>query len=198
MAIPQPVKRYTPAEYYELERAADYKSDYYKGEIFAMAGGSRRHSTITSNITGELRQRLKGSPCAVYESNLRLMIKSTGLRTYPDASVYCGKMERDFEDASGETFTNPTVVFEVLSPSTETYDRNTKARSFRQIESLKALVFVAQNEPHVEVSVRTSDGWVLQEYDGLAAVIALPMIGIDLPMSEVYDRVDFSEKEDVA
>src|SRR4051812_24533660 len=121
MSVAEPVKRYTPQEYYVLERAAAYKSDYYKGEIFAMSGGTVAHSRISSNLVREVGNRLKGSPCDAYESNLRLKVKATGLRCYPDASVYCGKLERDPEDSSGETVTNPTVLFEVLSPSTEAY-----------------------------------------------------------------------------
>src|SRR5689334_6778896 len=89
MGLPKPTKRYTVEEYYRLEWAATYKSDYYAGEIFAMAGGTVRHSLIATNIAGELRHRLKGKPCAAFESNLRLKVKPTGLRTYPDASVYC-------------------------------------------------------------------------------------------------------------
>src|SRR3954467_5527896 len=109
MTVAQPVTRFTPAEYYRLEREATYKSDYYKGEIFAMSGGTSRHSLICANLTRELGNRLKGTPCATYEANLRVKIKSTGLRTYPDASVFCSPLERDDEDSLGETCTNPTV-----------------------------------------------------------------------------------------
>src|SRR4051812_271610 len=98
MSRAQSTKHYTPAEYYELERAADYKSDYYRGEIFAMSGGTARHSLISNNISGETRQRLKGKPCRAYESNLRIKVKATGLRTYPDATVICGPIEFDEED----------------------------------------------------------------------------------------------------
>src|SRR4051794_35245398 len=130
MTSPQPVKRFTPAEYYALEREADYKSDYYRGEIFAMAGGSAGHSLITANIGGEVRQRLKGKPCRAYESNLRLGVLATGLRCYPDLSIYCGPLQFDPEDKSGETATNPTLLFEVLSKSTEGYDRGAKAENY--------------------------------------------------------------------
>src|SRR5260370_5312452 len=131
MGLPKQTKRYTPAEYYELERKADYKSDYYDGEIFGMAGGTERHSLICTNVGGEIRQRLKGTPCAAYESNLRLKVKATGLRTYPDVSVYCGELERDPDDPQGETMTNPTLLFEVLSPSTEASALPTTAPHYR-------------------------------------------------------------------
>jgi Uma2 family endonuclease len=192
-------RRYTPAEYYELERTATYKSDYYKGEIFAMSGGTARHSLISNNISGETRQRLKGKPCRAYESNLRIKVTPTGLRTYPDASVVCGPLELDEEDPNGETCTNPTVLFEVLSPSTELSDRNVKARSYPQIESLRAFALVRQDEPHVELYTRNQDGtWRFQWYDGLSASIPLPMLQIDLPLSEIYAGVDFSDPDTAA
>src|SRR5436190_2986106 len=126
MGLPQPIRRFTPAEYYRMERDAPYKSDYYTGEIFAMAGGTARHSLICSNHVRELGNRLIDTPCVVYESNLRLKVKATGLRTYPATSVYCDPMERDEEDPYAETYTNPSVLFEVLSKSTEGYDRGLK------------------------------------------------------------------------
>jgi Uma2 family endonuclease len=196
MSRVQSTRRYTPAEYYELERVADYRSDYYKGEIFAMSGGTPSHSLICANLVGELRQRLKGKPCTAYEANLRLKITATGLRTHPDASVYCGKMEPDPEDSAAETFTNPTALFEVLSPSTELYDRNVKARSYLQIESLRAFALVHQDEPHVELYTRGDDGtWPFQRCDGLSSSIPLPMLQIELPLAEIYAGVDFSKSD---
>ena len=170
MGLPQRVKRYTPQEYYRIERAAAYKSDYYDGEIFDMSGGRLSTVGISINIAGELRQRLKGKPCVPYESNLRLRVVATGLRCYPDASVYCGPMERDEEDSAGETVTNPTVLFEVLSKSTEAYDRGFKSEKYRQIESLKAYVLVSQTAAHAEVYQRLPDGsWCLPTPAGLMA-----------------------------
>jgi Uma2 family endonuclease len=196
MALPQPVKRFTPQEYYRMERDAAYKSDYYDGEIFAMSGGSIRHSLISANVVGELRQRLKGNPCTVFESNLRVKVKATGLRTYPDASVFCDPPERDEEDPNGETLTNPTVLVEVLSESTERYDRGLKSANYRRIESLRAYVLVSQDAPHAEVFERQADGsWLLREARGLQATLSIRPVGVDLPMTEVYDRVDFSAAE---
>ena len=145
MTASQPIRRSTPAEYYRLEREAEYKSDYYQGEIFAMAGGTIRHSTICNNLGGELRNRLKGTPCRAYESNLRLKVLATGLRTYPDVSIYCSPLERDPEDPFAETLTNPTALFEVLSPSTEAYDRGLKAGNYRTISSLQAYILISQD-----------------------------------------------------
>jgi Uma2 family endonuclease len=196
MGLPKPTKRYTVEEYYRLERAANYKSDYYAGEIFAMAGRTVRHSLTATNIAGELRHRLKGKPSAAFESNLRLKVKPTGLRTYPDASVYCEPYERDEEDPARETLTNPVVLFEVLSLSTEAYDRDTKARNYRQIESLQAYVLVSQDAPRAEVFERQQDGtWSLRDVTGPDASIRLRALGLDLPLAEVYDRVDFSAEQ---
>jgi Uma2 family endonuclease len=195
MSVPHAIERYTPQEYYALEREAAYKSDYYDGEIFAMSGGSSRHSLIAVNIAGELRQRLKGKPCAPYEANQRLKVLATGLRTYPDVSVFCGKMEYDAEDAQKETATNPTVLFEILSPSTEAYDRGLKAEHYRRIESLRTHVLVSQDAPHVEVFERQGDGsWRFSEVRGREAVVALPSIHVTLPLTEIYDRVEFDDE----
>jgi Uma2 family endonuclease len=197
MSVPQRIQHYTVREYYELERDASYKSDFYQGEIFAMAGGTARHSLICSNLGRELGNRLKRSPCTVYESNLRLKILATGLRTYPDVNVYCQPLERDEEDPDGNTYTNPTVLFEVLSKTTEAYDRGFKASNYRRIESLKAHVLVSQTSPHVEAYHRQSDGtWVFIESIGIDSMMNLPSLGIELPLAEIYERFDFSVPED--
>ena len=193
MGLPQDIKRYTPQEYYVLEREAEYHSDYFGGEIFAMAGGGTKHSLIKVNITGELRSKLKGKRCGAYDSDQRLKVKSNGLRCYPDASVYCGPLDYDADDAQAETATNPTILFEVLSKSTEAYDRGLKAESYRSIESLKAYVLVSQDRPHVELQERLSDGtWRLSWAAGLDGVLRLPDIEVELSLAELYERVDFS------
>ena len=192
MSLAQPVKRYTPQEYYILERDADYKSEYYDGEIFAMSGGTTRHSRIVANLIGELHYRLKGKSCAPLELNQRLKVQDTGLRTYPDVAVYCGEMKYDLEDDQRETAINPTVLFEVLSPSTESYDRGTKSLNYRKIESLKTIVLVSQEMPHLELLDRRDDGtWLFKEEYGLDATIQLQAINIFLPLKEIYDRLEF-------
>ncbi len=197
MAFPQLKKRYTPQEYYALEALAEYKSDFYKGEIFAMAGGTPRHSLICANVAGETRSRLKSSPCAVYESNLRVKNKFTGFRNYPDAAICCEPLEYDEEDAGQATITNPTVLFEVLSPSTEAYDRGFKAENYRRIATLKAYVIVAQETPHVEIYIRQADNsWLLREVHGLDSTLAILSIGIDLPLAEIYAKVVFTRDDE--
>jgi len=192
MAVPQAKKKYTPAEYYALERDATYKSDYYEGEIFDMSGGTADHSLITTNLVVAIGLRLRDKPCTVYESSLRLKISSSDLRIYPDASVYCAPLEFDPEDPFRTTALNPTAVFEVLSPSTETYDRGFKAQNYRKVDSLKLYVLIAQDTPHIELHERTSEGlWTIRDASGLDAVVSLKAIGVDLPLAEIYDKVQF-------
>lgn len=185
--------RITVKEYLALERnSPDTKHEYFGGEIFAMAGASADHNLIVGNIIGELRNRLKGKPCRCYPSDLRVKIPATGLYTYPDAVVVCGTPE--FEDAELDTLLNPTVVFEVLSPATEAYDRGKKSQNYRSLESLREYVLVWQDQIRAEHYVRRGDGqWLLTETGRREAVLNLESIGCTLPLAEVYDRVDLSQ-----
>jgi Uma2 family endonuclease len=190
----EPIRKLTPQEYYRLERDSTIKHEYYDGEIFAMAGGTNEHSIIVMNIMGELRQRLKGKPCSPRDPNLRLKVRATGLRTYPDVSVYCGEMEFDTEDEAADTATNPTVIFEVLSKSREVYDRGFKFENYRQIETLRTYVLVAQDTALVETYEREAGNWGhYLETKGLGGIVPLPAIGVELPMREIYDRVKFPD-----
>ncbi len=192
MALPLTRKRFTPAEYYALEHDATYKSDYYEGEIFDMSGGASVHSLITSNSLIAIGRRLGGKPCKAYESNMRLKTAATGLRTYPDVSVFCAPLQYDPEDPKNTTAMNPTVVIEVSSPSTESYDRGVKADSYLQLDSLKTYVLVAQDRPHLEIRDRQPNGiWAIREVSGLDAVARLDAIGVELPLVEIYDGVEF-------
>lgn len=191
----QPKTIYTPQEYYALERDAAYKSEYYEGEIFDMSGGTWQHSKITTNILTAIDRRLANWPCSTFESNLRLKVKATGLRTYPDVSVYWAALELDPDDPEGTTATNPTLVVEVLSKRTEAYDRGQKSDHYRQVESLQAYALVSQWAAHVELYVRRPDGtWVLRVTKGLDATVPIEVIGVDLPLAEVYARVTFPPK----
>lgn len=196
MAVPQAKIRYTPEQYYALEHEAAYKSDYYDGEIFAMAGGTSRHSLIITNILGALWPRLRGKPCTAYDSNLRLKVEATGLRTYPDVTVYCDAIKYDPQDPRHTTALNPSALFEVLSPTTEAYDRGLKARNYRQIKTLQAYALVETNRPLVELHFRHAGEWKIQDVSGLDASIPLAVLGIELPLAEVYDRVDFNAPEE--
>lgn len=183
--------RYTPEQYLEWERAAPVKSEYFDGQIFAMAGASLEHNLITLNIGGEVRQQLKGRPCLTFSNDMRVKVSESGLYTYPDVVVVCG--ERTFSDAVQDTLENPTVIFEVLSPTTEAYDRGAKFAQFRRLPSLQEYVVVSQTEFLVEQFVRQADGnWLFLEASGEAASVSLPTLAVTLPLSEIYDRVEFT------
>ncbi len=192
MSLAQPVKRYTPEEYYALERAAEYKSEYFDGEIFAMAGGTDEHSAIIGNIIVAVGMRLRGSDCVIRDSNLRMKVQATGLVTYLDAAAYCGPPQFDETDLEHQTRLNPTVIFEVLSRTTEGYDRGTKFEHCRLIPKLRAYVLVSQWSAHIELFERQSDdSWLLREAKGLDSKLLVPGINIEFPLAEVYDRVVF-------
>jgi Uma2 family endonuclease len=191
MGLPQRARRLTPAEYLDIERAATCRSEYFDGEMFAMAGGSPRHSLIKVNICSEIRARLKRSSCTAYDSDLRILVSATGLYTYPDASVICGPLE--FEDQRHDTVLNPTLIVEVLSDSTEAYDRGKKFSHYRQIASLREYLLVSQEEAKIERFLRNDNGtWTLTEAAGLEATLPLPSLGIEICLGEVFDKVDFS------
>ncbi len=194
MGLPARVKKFTPAEYLTLERTSAYRSAYFQGEIFAMAGGTPRHSLIQTNLTAELRQALKGDPCTAYNNDLRILVDQTGLYTYPDASIVCGPLE--LADGQPDVVLNPTVLFEVLSDSTEGYDRGQKFGNYRRIESLREYVLVSQNEVLVERFQRNPDNtWTMTESRGIESTLALTSVGISIPLLEIYDKVDFSKPE---
>lgn len=193
MTLPQPVHRSTPEEYLRRERDSDVRHEYYHGEVFAMAGGSPDHSLIASNVSGELRSRLKGNLCRVYESNLRVRIPRTTLYTYPDVSVICGERQFDPLDMNKETVLNPALIVEVLSPSTESWDRGGKFQNYREIESLREYVLVSSNKALVETFLRQPDGtWVMNPTASREAVAPLKSLGIELSLAEVYDGVEFA------
>lgn len=185
----QPVRRLTPAEYLEIERRSETKHEFYRGEMFAMAGAKREHGLITLNIGADLHTQLANRKCEVYTSDMRVKVDQTGLYTYPDVVATC--QEPRFEDARVDTLLNPQVVVEVLSDSTESYDRGKKFDHYRRVDSLREYVLVAQDEPHIELYSRQADGgWLLTEARGLDAAIELPAIGCRLKLAEVYAKVN--------
>src|SRR5256885_15347533 len=148
MALAQQIHRLSEAEYLCLERQAETRSEYFEGEMFAMAGGTRAHSLIAINIARELSQKLKNSDCVAYNTDLRVKVEATGLLTYPDVSVACG--EQRFLDEEEDTLLNPTVVIEVLSDSTEAYDRGKKFENYRQMPTCREVLLVSQKEARIE------------------------------------------------
>lgn len=192
MSLPQPVTYCTPDEYYRLERESPERHEWFAGEIFAMGGSTTRHSLIKVNLIRELSVRLRGRRCYPTDSDQRVKVASSGLRTYPDAAVFCGPMEYDPEDRFKDTATNPVVVFEVLSASTEAYDRGRKAENYRSIPSVQAYVLLSQDDAHVEAYERQSDGtWKLSEWHGLEASLHVACIETSIPLQELYERVEF-------
>ncbi|MGH7453612.1 MAG: Uma2 family endonuclease [bacterium] len=184
-----PKKLYSPEEYLALERAAEYKSQYFAGEIFAMAGGSPRHNLISGNVIRELGIQLKKHPCKVYPSDQRVKIGATGLYTYPDIVVVCGKEQYDHED----TLINPILIVEVLSESTEGYDRGKKFEHYRRIPSLREFLLIAQERCQIEQYFKQDNGiWgLIAESNDLQSVIKLPSINCELAVAEIYDKVEF-------
>jgi Uma2 family endonuclease len=184
--------RYSIEEYLRLEAEAAEKHEYRDGEIIAMAGGSFEHSLIIANVIGEVRNRLKGGPCRVFESNLRVSVAGTTLYTYPDVSVICGEPQFDPKDRSRTTVLNPRVLIEVLSAATEVYDRGEKFRRYLMLESLQEYVLLSQHTPLMESYFRRGEGtWLFTPAPGVDAVGKLRSLDIKLPLAEVYAGVQF-------
>jgi Uma2 family endonuclease len=176
-------------EYLNEERKALNKSEYYKGEIFAMAGASEVHNAIVGAILGELYGFLKGKSCKVYPSDLRVHNNKSSLYTYPDVTIVCGKPE--FTDDAFDTILNPTVLIEVLSPSTENYDRGVKFKLYRSIPSLKNYVIVSSTEYAAEIFTRMeNDEWKLNTAKEKSGQIHISAIDYDLSLSDIYAQVD--------
>lgn len=180
-------KGLSEAEYLEFERASPEKHELAGGEIFAMSGGTFEHSAVTANIIGEARNGLGDKSCRVLESNMRLRVPATGSYVYPDASIFCGRPE--FTDDKRDTLTNPRLIVEVLSDSTEAYDRGDKFAGYRSIPSLEEYVLASQKRPRIEVFTRQPDGsWSLRIYGpGERAVLA--SVGCSLDVDKIYEGV---------
>ncbi len=185
---PQAIPYLSEDEYLGIERNSEIKHEYFDGEIFAMSGASRKHNLIAANTLFSLMSQLKKRPCRVYPSDMRLKIERTKLYTYPDLMIVCGKDE--FADDKEDMLLNPDVIIEVLSDSTETYDRGKKFEHYRQIASLKEYVLISQHEKKIEKFMKTSDRrWVLDETDEENPEIILESVGCSLNLDEVYDKV---------
>ncbi|MBV9657728.1 MAG: Uma2 family endonuclease [Verrucomicrobia bacterium] len=181
----------TPEEYLTIERAAPFKSEFVNGEMYAMAGGSLLHALITNNVSGSLWSRLRGGRCRAYSNDLRVHVPDTGLYTYPDVSVVCG--EPQLVSDQKDNLTNPTLLVEVLSPSTEKYDRGGKFLHYQRIASLRDFLLVSQDQARVEHYARQPsqlNQWLLTVVTGLESTLALPSLGIELPLTEIYDGVE--------
>lgn len=192
MALPQK-KFWTPEEYLAFEREADTKHEYLDGQIYDMAGASEEHLIITGNTAASLHGQLRKRDCVVLANDMRVKVNKADLYTYPDLVIICGK--RNFDDlAYLDTLLNPTVIIEVLSPSTEKYDRGEKFRRYRTLESLQDYVLISQDKPLIERFSRQVDGgWLLTDAQGLEAEMSLPSVECVLSLADVYEKVNFEE-----
>ena len=181
----------TPEQYLEIERNAEFKSEYYNGEMFAMGGAKSPHNLILPNLTRELSQQLRAGPCRVFSNDQRVLVAPTGLYTYPDLSVVCGTPH--FLDGVLDTLLNPTVIFEILSPSTEAYDRGRKFGHYRSIESLRAYLMVASESIGAELYTRQPNNqWALTaDARHLEDVVEIESIGCTLKLADIYEKVQF-------
>ncbi len=181
----RPHPHLSPEEYLTLERQAEHKSEYLAGEAVAMAGASYTHNLIVANVVGALWGKLRGTPCAVVPSDLKVQA-STKL-FYPDTTVVCG--EPGFLDDTQEVLVNPTFIVEVLSPATKDFDRGEKFMRYRSVESLADYVLIAQDETHVEHYRRQGESWVLAETRDPQGRLELESTGCELELAEIYDRL---------
>jgi Uma2 family endonuclease len=191
-------RRLTAAEYLAIEAAADIRHEFFDGEMFAMSGGSLWHNIIKDNFARALGNRLAGRGCRVVTSDQRLKVDATGLYTYPDVLVFCGPPV--MEDGVHHTLTNPLLVVEVLSDSTEKYDRGIKFGHYRRLATLREYVLVAQDRFSVEAYLRRPDAadaaahvdqWLLSAATDPAATISLGALDVAVPLAEIYDGVEF-------
>jgi Uma2 family endonuclease len=189
----QPTSHPTPQEYLSLERSAPFKSEFLHGQLVAMAGASRQHNLLSGNVLTAFNVQFADRECEAYASDMRVLVSATNDFTYPDVVAVCG--EPEFIDTDLDTLTNPTVLVEVLSPSTQNLDRQSKFALYRRIDSLQDHIVIAQAEVRVEHYVRQGAfQWLLTEYSHLEDSLTLPSIGCTLALADIYKKVEFTEQ----
>lgn len=182
---------YTVAEYLEMEKVSDTKHEFFRGEIFAMAGASVRHVIITTNLLTQIALKLKGKPCQPYGSDLRIHIPENSLYTYPDISIICGDPIASADDA--DTIISPVALIEILSPSTKDYDRGGKFKLYRDIPSLKEYILVDSEAINIEVFRLNAGGhWELEEYKTKSSALEINTVSLSIPLPEIYDRTNLN------
>ncbi len=187
-----PKSELSPTQYVAIENEAAFRSEYFDGEMFAMAGASEKHNDVLMNLSGELYNRLKGGRCRVRVTDQRCKVERTGLYTYPDIVIICGKSIPASDDPL--SIINPTAIIEILSPSTKDYDRGAKFRNYQQIPSLVEYVLVAQDEAVIERLIRQADGsWGIVSFVGLDAELEFTSVPVRIPLAEIYSGVSFPE-----
>ena len=188
--VAQPIATMTEEEYLAFERASETRHEFLDGRVYAMTGASIRHGRIVGNTFSSVHTRLRGGPCEAITNDLRVRVSASRLNTYPDIVIICG--EPQLTDDHLDTLLNPTILIEVLSPSTEAYDRGAKWVHYQQIESLQEYVLIAQDSPRVDHYVRQGDGsWRYSATIGLEPAVDLPSIGYSLQLADIYENVAF-------
>jgi len=189
--VKEPAPKYnyiSPEQYLDMERSSDTRHEYYKGEIYAMAGASPEHNDIAYNINRIIAPFLHGKGCKIYGSDFRIYIPEHTLFTYPDFSIVCGKTET--ADIYTDNLTNPTIIIEILSPSSKDYDRGTKFTLYRSIKTLKEYVLIDSESVSVELFIRQDGhGWNLTEYKGLSDYFIVSSINLKIYLSDIYEDV---------
>ena len=189
----QPQPRLTPEQYLELDRASEFRHEYYNGRMYLMPGGTHPHAIVIANLSGELRNALRPRPCIVTASDVRVRVSREGLYTYPDIVVVCGTPR--YLDGHQDTVLNPVLLIEVLSPSTEAYDRGFKFAQYRTLETLQEYALVSQSEPRVEIFRRQPSGdWLLSESAGMEAVCRFDSADCTISLAEIFDKVTFGNE----
>lgn len=192
MSVVKPRRYMTEEEYLAFERASSTKHEFYKGRIYAMTGAKEPHNLISGNIIAALHPQLRGKGCRVYPSDMRVKVTQTGLNTYPDITIVCGPPQ--FTDKVRDTIVNPIVIVEVLSASTERYDRGMKFQNYRTIETLYDYILVAQDQHHIEHFSRQENGlWIFQEATNIELNLNIQSIGCILHLQDVYEQVEFEQ-----
>jgi Uma2 family endonuclease len=188
----QPHAPLSEAEYLTIERDSDVRHEFHQGQMVAMAGMSERHSAIIASTQFRLYGQLRGGPCRVYTTDVRVRITTTELYAYPDLLIVCGN--RQFADDQRDTLLNPTVIIEVLSPPTEGYDRGRKFLHYQKIPSLREYLLIAQEVPVVEQFVRQDDGrWLYSAASELGDLLHLDAINCILPLADIYELVNWDK-----
>jgi Uma2 family endonuclease len=187
--LTQPTTLFTPEEYLAAERAAETRSEYVDGVVYPTTGAGLKHILIVTNLTIELGLQLRGKQCYLMSNELKVRLPDSQKFFYPDVTAVCGELQ--FHDDRRDVITNPALVIEVLSPSTEAFDRGEKFHAYQRIDSLREYVLVSQDQPCVEQYVRRDDGWwTYQSFSGREASLALPSVECTLNLDAVYDKVD--------
>lgn len=190
MSLQRALAVFTPEEYLDLERQSEIRHEFLDGTVYAMSGESLAHSIICFNLGGILHLQLKGTKCSGLSPNMKVRAGEAGLYAYPDLAVFCG--EAVFHDKHRDVLLNPTVIFEVLSRSTQAYDRGEKFERYKSIETLRDYVLVSQDRPRLEHFSLQSDGtWAHAEFDGTDAELTLDSINCRVRLADIYDRIDF-------